>query len=148
MKSFRVRDALVDSLWGIEPSGIIHPAFIQCVYFVREDDDIFYVGMTESDFGTRLRWHLAIEGRGSYRLSPLGECIVANWPASLGWMIELWKPEEIQREIAPPELRLVIPFGVREAERFAIRHYRPPLNYVGREYLEGPRLPDRYVERR
>jgi hypothetical protein len=148
MKSFLLRKAIADSFLGLEPSGYFHPAFVQCVYIVREEGDVFYVGMTEAAFGSRLRWHLAIEGRGSYRLSPLGECIVANWPASLGWTVELWKPEEIQQEIAPPELRLIQPFGVREAERCAIRHFRPPLNSAGREYLEGPRLPDRYVEHR
>lgn len=148
MKTFRIRDALADTTWGMEPGGVFHPAFVQCVYVVREEDDVFYVGMTESDFGGRLRWHLAIKGHGSYQLSRLGEFIVANWPASLEWKIELWKPEEIQRDIAPCELRLIQPFGVREAERCAIRHFRPPLNSAGREYLEGPKLPDRYTERR
>jgi hypothetical protein len=146
MRSFRIRDALADSSWGIEPGGMVHPAFVQCIYIVREEHDVFYVGMTGSDFGSRLRWHLALERKGSYRLSPLGECIIANWPASLAWEIELWKAEEIQQEIAPPELRANQPFGVREAERCAIRHFRPPLNFAGREYLEGSRLPPRYIK--
>lgn len=148
MKSFRIRDAIADTSWGMEPSGVFHPAFIECVYIVREQDDVFYVGMTESDFGSRLRSHLAIDKRGCNRLSAFGEFIVANWPTSLDWRVELWKAEEIQRDIAPPELRSISPFGIREAERCAIRRFRPPLNAAGREFLDGPRLPDRYVQRR
>ena len=147
MKTFHIRDALSDSSWGTEANGIFHPAFVQCVYIVREEY-VFYVGMTESDFGSRLRWHLAIESRGAGLLSRLGECIIANWPASLEWKVELWKPDEIQCEIAPHGLRSIQPFALRDAERCAIRHFRPPLNSGGREYLEGPRLPDRYLERR
>lgn len=148
MKTFSIRDVIADSSWGTENGGRIHPAFIDCVYFIRDGELVLYIGMTERDFSSRLRWHLALEGRGTFKLSSLGECIVTNWPESLDWIIELWKPEEIRQRFAPHEQNHLDPFGVREAERCAIRHFRPPLNTAGRERLSGPSLPDNYQTRR
>lgn len=128
MKTFHIRDALSDSSWGTEANGIFHPAFVQCVYIVREEY-VFYVGMTESDFGSRLRWHSPLKAGGRACSPGSGSVFIANWPESLEWKVELWKPDEIQCEIAPHGLRSIQPFALRDAERCAIRRFSPATEF-------------------
>lgn len=128
MKTFELRNAITDSSWGQERGGIYNPAFVECVYVIRDQEALIYVGLTESDFTSRLRWHLALDERKRAHLSSLGKRIIEKWPNSLDWIVDLWKPDEIREKYKSIEDDLRWIFGLKEAETFLIRQFRPELN--------------------
>jgi hypothetical protein len=128
MRTFELRNAIADSSFGQERGGNLNPDFVECVYVIREQDALIYVGLTKSDFVSRLSWHLALEKRKSSQLSPLGRRIVNQWPNSLDWTVDLWKPKEIREKYKSDEDDLEWIIGLKEAETYLIRRFNPELN--------------------
>lgn len=141
MERFHVSDLFMYADLGVEPAGILKATFVDCVYVIYTEQTPLYIGMTEGFIVERLQWHLGLISHGQRNLSDVGECILANWPASLSWKVDIWKPEEVRNKFSPEGWDSFVRIDTRMAERFLIREYRPCLNSAGRERLEGPGLP-------
>lgn len=113
------------------------------VYIVRDGDVVFYVGRS-GDPLDRLRTHM---GKGAWSwctgASQLGQFIVANWPESRDWQVELLTVADCATWI-----RALCPGYILErcesdvAEQAAIVALHPCLNTI---YNEQPSaIPKRY----
>ena len=149
MECFKINDLFVFGDLGVEQcGGILKKTYVDCIYVISTGQTPLYIGMTEGFVVERLQWHLALLSRGKPNLSDLGECIIANWPASLSWEVEVWKPEEVRDKFSPDGWAAFLRIDIRMAELFLIRKYQPCLNSAGRIGLEGSSLPTNILRRR
>jgi hypothetical protein len=101
------------------------------LYLFRDDEVVFYVGQSYLAYD-RVWQHIT---DGYKARSVVGRFVLANWPRSLRFTIELWSSQadrfaEVDRE-------------VNAAERLLIAHYAPCFNETYN--LRPTPRPDRYA---
>lgn len=102
------------------------------LYMIRDGETVFYVGQAGNPYN---RFLSHIEGFGGNGPSHVGEFLFANAPRSGAWLFEQYTIEECRPFVeeyratffkAPRALGDY--FGLDEAEKSLIKHYRPCLN--------------------
>ena len=108
------------------------------LYIIRDGSTVFYVGQSRNDAAQRVIGHLL----GDYGSGPssVGKLVIANWPSSRTWQVELLHSPDVT-EVGCGECQS----SVRDrAERLLIGRYNPVLNAT---YNRNPTsLPDVYKE--
>lgn len=110
---------------------------VTCVYVVRDDDTVFYVGKTIRGAAYRLYQHLD----GAPYGSSLGQLVYYNDPASRSWFVDVYDPQEcgdLIKQYWPNYYQ----WDVDAVEHALIKHLHPCLNCT---YNDEPgALPERY----
>lgn len=146
-----VQKALDHEVEGYKVNGLLVG---YTLYLVRDGETVFYIGKSMEPLH-RLQYHLGRTWNEVY--SALGECIVANAPASYEWTVELWKPEECVEFVRERYLFISSQMADMVTETFTrtldrdiaeealIYRFRPCLNKDGN--LHPTPLPEQYKRR-
>lgn len=99
---------------------------VYCIYVIRDNATVFYVGKANRHIIDRLREHLGLSQR-TPTPSSTGEFVKANAPESDKWQVELFTLDD-----CAPHVKTVFPnfkrWDVEVAEKAMIRTLRPCLN--------------------
>lgn len=136
MITITVQDILTRDWQDIDPQD--EPF---CIYVIREDTTVFYVGRSNSPLD-RLQQHFDTSTltRGSGSL--LGPFYKRYKDMAASWHIDLYTLEDCEHLLA----RKLIRGGSPYAERYMIQHFHPCIN--GTNNPDPSTLPERYQKRK